>query len=97
MQKGRQKNKIMLLSERYVTLLLIRLLETPDVIKFNDLSDTVTSFRTLTTLTDRMIEEGVITKKLVSGSYLTTLLELTPKGRMVAEKLKEARDALQSP
>jgi len=96
MQKGRQKNKVMLLSERYVSLLLIRLFES-SVVKLNDLLDIVTSFRTLEALTDRMVDEGMITKILESKSYKTTVLELTPKGRSVAEKLKEAQNIFQSP
>jgi DNA-binding HxlR family transcriptional regulator len=96
MQKGRQKNEVALLSERYVILLLIRMLDSQDSIKLNDLSDTVTSFRTLDALTDRMAAEGVITKKLERRNYVTMFLELTPKGRSVAEKLKEAMDIFQS-
>jgi DNA-binding HxlR family transcriptional regulator len=96
MQKGRQKNEVMLLSERYVALLLIRMLDSPEPVKLNDFSDIVTSFRTLDALTDRMDQEGIITKRLERRNYVTTFLELTSKGRAVAEKLKEAVDILQS-
>jgi len=97
MQKGRQKNEVMLLCERYVALLLIRMLDSSDPMKLNDLTDIVTSFRTLDTLTDRMAKEGLITKKLERRNYVTTFLELTTKGRTVAVKLKEAVDLFQSP
>ena len=95
MQKGKQKNEIVLLSERYVALLLIRMSDSLDPIKLSSLSDIVTSFRTLNALTDRMVKEGVITKELERLNYATTLLELTPKGRAVAKKLKEAMDVFQ--
>jgi len=95
MQKGRQKNEVMLLCERYVTLLLIRMLDSSEPTKLNDLSDVVTSFRTLYALTDRMADEGIITKKLERRNYVTTFLELTPKGKAVAEKLKEAAEIFQ--
>jgi DNA-binding HxlR family transcriptional regulator len=97
MQKGQQKKEVMLLCERYVALLLVRMLDSSEPIKLNDLSDTVTSYRTLDALTNRMVEEGVITKKLERRNYITTFLELTPKGRSIAEKLKEAMEILQSP
>jgi len=96
MQKGRQKNEIMLLCERYVALLLIRILDSSNPVKLNDLSDIVTSFRTLDALTERMAAEGIISKKLERRNYVTTLLELTPKGKAIAEKLKEAADIFQS-
>ena len=96
MQKGGQRNEIMLLCERYVALLLIRMLDSPDPIKLYSLSDIITSFRTLDSLTDRMAREGLITKKLERLNYVITFLELTPKGRAVAEKLKEAADIFQS-
>jgi len=97
MQKGRQKNDVMLLSERYVALLLIRLLDSTDPTKLSDLLDIVTSYRTLESLTNRMADEGMITKKLERPSYVTTFLELTPKGREVAERLKEAVEIFQGP
>jgi len=96
MQKGRQKNEIMLLSERYVALVLIRILDSPESVKLNDMSDLVTSFRTLDSLTDRMEGEGLITKTPERRGYMTTFLELTPKGKIVAEKLKEASDAFRN-
>jgi hypothetical protein len=71
------------------------MLDSPDHIKLNELSDVVTSFRTLDALTDRMAAEGVITKTLERRNYVTTFLELPPKGRAVAEKLKEAMDLFQ--
>jgi len=43
-----------------------------------------------------MAREGLITKKLERLNYVITFLELTPKGRAVAEKLKEAADIFQS-
>jgi DNA-binding MarR family transcriptional regulator len=95
MQKGRQKNEVMLLCERYVALLLIRILDSPEATKLHDLSDIVSSFRTLDALTDRMAKEGMITKTLERRNYVTTFLELTPKGRAVAEKLKEAVEVFQ--
>jgi len=42
-----------------------------------------------------MAAEGIITKKLERRNYVTTFLELTPKGRAIAEKLKEAADIFQ--
>ncbi|MCL1811331.1 MAG: hypothetical protein FWG41_03825 [Methanomassiliicoccaceae archaeon] len=69
--------------------------DSSDPMKLNDLSDVVSSFRTLDALTDRMAGEGLITKKLERLNYVTTILELTPKGRAVAEKLKEAVDIFQ--
>ena len=92
MQRGKQKNEVVLLSERYVALLLIRILNSQEPMKLNDLSDIVTSFRTLDNLTCRMAAEGLVTKKLERRNYVTTLLELTPKGRAVAERLKDAMD-----
>ena len=85
----------MLLSERYVALLLIRMLDSSNPMKLNDLSSTVTSFRTLDAITDRMATEELITKKLERQSYVSTFLELTPKGRAIAEKFKEAMDIFQ--
>jgi DNA-binding HxlR family transcriptional regulator len=86
----------MLLSERYVSLLLIEMLDSPEPMKLNDLLDIVTSFRTLDSTTDRMATEGIITKKLERRNYVTTFLELTPKGRAIAEKLKEASNIFHS-
>ena len=97
MQKGRQKSEVMLLSERYVALLLIRMLDSFEPVKLNSLSDTVTSFRTLDNLTDRMCKEGLITKRIERRNYVITFLELTPKGKAIAEKLKEAVDIFQCP
>lgn len=96
MQRGRQRNEILLLSERYVVLLLIEILNAGGPVKLNGLSNIVTSFRTLDALTDRMAEEGIITKKLEQCNYVTTFLELTSKGRLVAEKLNEAVNIFQN-
>ena len=96
MQKGRQKNEVTLLSERYVALLLVKILDSPELVKLNDLSEVVTSFRTLDALTDRMALEGLITKRWEKRNYVTTFLELTSKGKAVAEKLKDAMHTAQS-
>ncbi|MCL2712993.1 MAG: hypothetical protein FWD37_06990 [Methanomassiliicoccaceae archaeon] len=85
----------MLLCERHVTALLIRILDSSGPVKLNDLSKIVTSYRTLKALTDRMVKEGVITKELEHLNYATMFLELTPKGKDIAMKLKEAVNIFQ--
>jgi len=82
----------MLLDEKYVIQIMLDLLNVDKKIKISDFLEFVKDFRTLNALTERMSREGLIKKFLDRETYVATFLELTPKGRAVAEKLKEAVD-----
>ena len=85
----------MLLDERYVVQILLDLLQSNEKIKISYFRDFIKDFRKLDALTERMSREGLIRKFLDRETYVATFLELTPKGRAVAEKLKEAVDIFQ--
>ena len=76
-------------------MILVRMLDAGRRVKISEFLDLVTAYQILNPLTERMMREGLITKTLERETYVATFLELTPKGRAVAEKLKEAVDIFQ--
>ena len=89
------QNTLMLLDERYVVQIMIDLLAADKKVKISEFLYLMKSFPGLNSLTDRMAQEGLIRKFLDRETFVATFLELTPKGRAVAEKLKEAVDIFQ--
>jgi len=94
MREGKTKVPVLILGERHTTILLVAMLEANRRVKLSELYQYL-KFKSLNPLTDRMAQEGLITKKIDRETYVITFLELTPKGRAIAEKLKEAFDILQ--
>jgi DNA-binding MarR family transcriptional regulator len=91
MEKDSERTPIMTLSERHVVNVLIGILDAGRRVKLSELYE-FAKYKTINPLTERMAREGLITKTLDRETYVATFLELTPKGRAVAEKLKEAVD-----
>lgn len=89
-----EKKPTMLISEKHVVSILIAMRDAKQRVKLSDLYS-IALHKTLDPLTDRMVREGLLTKYTDREIYLITFLELTPKGRLVAEKLKEAVDIFQ--
>ena len=89
------KKQVMILSERYVVQILLDLLDADDKVKISDFLTLISGFQVLDALTDRMVSEGLVLKFPGRDVRLATFLELTPKGREVASKLKDAMRSLE--
>ncbi len=89
--RSRQRD---ILSMRYSTDVLVTVLESEKRCKFSDLNKFVTNHSTLNSLLAAFEKEGLILIEEVMRPHYTRYIDLTDKGREIAEHLKLAKELL---
>ncbi|TQS80918.1 hypothetical protein A3206_04275 [Candidatus Methanomassiliicoccus intestinalis] len=83
-----------ILSMRYSTDVLVTVLESKERCKFSDLNEFVTNYSTLNSLLSAFEKEGLVVIEEVMRPHYTRYIDLTDKGREIAEHLKQANKLL---
>ena len=82
------------LSLRYSSDILVSILESKERCKFSNLNELVTNHATLNMLLHEFEKNGLIIIEEVSRPHFTRYVDLTMKGKEVAEYLRKAKDLL---